>query len=290
MRRLILVSWAFLLVIFSGLLHAVWNVLAKRSDNPAVFLWWFQWIAVLVFLPWAVASVSSHPIPLLGWLLLAATVMLHGGYVLLLSQSYRYGDLSQVYPLMRGMGPLLVPLMGVSFLGEHLTRLGWSGVIGIVAGISLLGRWHWRGIRPSSGLSRTSVLAVCVGLSITAYTVMDKVTLRYLPAVSLNDATNLGNLLALSWWALRSGAIRTEWMQRWPSIVLAGVMSSGAYWLFLMALRMAPVAQMAPLRAIGTVFATVLGITVLKESQGGRRLAAAGLITAGVLLLGMWGT
>lgn len=83
--------------------------------------------------------------------------------------------------------------------------------------------------------------------------------------------------------------IRTEWTRHWRTIIVGGILSPGAYLLFLLALRMAPVAQMAPMREIGTVFGTMLGIGVLKERHGPRRLAAAGLIAAGVMTLGLWG-
>lgn len=281
---------AIFLVVMSGLLHAVWNLFAKQSRNKVVFLWSFQWVAVFAFLPWAVIAMEHHNIPTEGWLFLAITAALHGGYVMLLSRTYTAGDLSQVYSLMRGVSPLFVPILGVSILGERLTTLGWLGVAGVVAGIWILGNWQFGGYSAGQTLAPHAVgLALAVGLSITAYTAFDKVTLQYIPAVTLNDASNLGNLMALSWWAIRSRAVRVEWRINWRTIILGGLISPGGYLLFLFALRMAPVAQLAPMREIGTVFGTILGIVVLKETQGRRRITAAGLITAGVMLLGIFG-
>ncbi|KYP80799.1 hypothetical protein AYJ22_09665 [Ferroacidibacillus organovorans] len=107
--------------------------------------------------------------------------------------------------------------------------------------------------------------------------------------MTLNDASNLGNLIALSWLATQSGAIQAEWKANWKTILVGGVISPGGYLLFLLALHLAPVAQLAPMREIGTVFGTILGIVVLKEAQGRRRITAAGLITVGVILLGLFG-
>lgn len=282
------VAWGF--VTLSGMLHAVWNLFAKRSGHPLVFLWSFQWVAVVAFLPWAWVAMAHQAIPVRGWVFLGMTATLHGIYVILLARTYAAGDLSQVYPLMRGVSPLLVPILGMMLLGERMSGIGGLGIVGIVTGIGLLGDWRWRR-RPERAprAPHATEIALAVGLAITSYTVLDKVTLQYIPPVTLNDASNFGNLLALSWGAARSGAIRTEWTRHWRTIIVGGILSPGAYLLFLLALRMAPVAQMAPMREIGTVFGTMLGIGVLKERHGPRRLAAAGLIAAGVMTLGLWG-
>lgn len=283
-------SVAIFLVIMSGLLHAVWNLLAKRSFNQVVFLWSFQWVAVVVYLPWALAAMGCHPVPLRGWILLGLTAAVHGTYVVLLANTYSLGELSQVYPLMRGVSPILVPVLGVALLGERLSAPGWLGVGAVIAGIGMLGDWR----RPTASssprpLSQTTWLALGVGLSIAAYTTLDKITLHDVPAVTLNDGSNLGNLIALSWWALRSRVIKMEWAAHWKTIIMGGIISPGGYLLFLTALRMAPVARLAPIREIGTVFATILGIVVLKEAQGWRRMVASGLITIGVIFLATWG-
>jgi hypothetical protein len=107
-----LFSTAAFLVVMSGLLHAVWNLFAKQSLNKVVFLWSIQWVAVLLYLPFAMTAIGHGNIPFVGWLLLTVSVGLHGVYVVLLSQTYNAGDLSHVYPLMRGVSPLLVPLIG----------------------------------------------------------------------------------------------------------------------------------------------------------------------------------
>ena len=281
---------AVFLVILSGLLHAVWNLYAKQSLNKAVFLWSCQWVAVAVYLPWAVSAVAERRIPAAGWGFLAAAASLHGMYTVLLSRTYTAGDLSQVYPLMRGVSPLLTPIIGVWMLGERLTPPGWGGVGCIVAGVWILGNWRLggrNGVRPPA--RSAAWLALTVGLSITLYTALDKIALDYIPAVTLNDAGNLGNLAALSWTAVRSGAIAAEWLANWKAILLGGVIAPGGYLLFLLALHVLPLAQLAPMREVGTVFGAILGVAVLKEAQGKRRIAAAGLIALGAVLLGVFG-
>jgi drug/metabolite transporter (DMT)-like permease len=281
---------AIFLVISSGLLHAIWNLFAKQSLNKVAFLWSIQCIAFLIFLPWAIISTFHQHASISGWGMLVIAATLHGIYVILLSQAYTAGDLSQVYPLMRGVSPLLVPIIGFLVLGERLSVLGWLGVCGVVAGIWILGNWRFNKFTDRQlFVPKVTWIALAVGLSITMYTTFDKFTLYYFSAVTLNDASNLGNLLALSWLAVRSGAIKAEWKANWKIIILGGVISPGGYLLFLLSLHFLPLAQLAPMREVGTVFGTVLGIIVLKESQGTRRIAAAGIIALGVILLGVFG-
>jgi uncharacterized membrane protein len=130
-----------LLVLSSGFLHSVWNLYTKRSLNKNVFLWFCQAVAIILFLPWALMEWDGSLMTSKGLLLIAASMSLHAGYIILLAATYTIGDLSQVYPIMRGTSPLLVPLMGVSFLHEKLSGLGWLGVILIVVGFPSSVRW-----------------------------------------------------------------------------------------------------------------------------------------------------
>ncbi len=281
---------AISLVVVSGLLHAVWNLFTKRSLNKTVFLWWIQVVATVIYLPWAIIAILHRDIPATGWWLLTLTVSVHGLYVTLLSKTYTAGDMSQVYPLMRGVSPLLAPMIGVVLLGEHLSAFGWLGVVCIVVGIWTLGNWRLARKSQAGTLSRAATwLALAVGVSITLYTTLDKITLSYVPAVSLTDASDLGNMVALSVTAFRSGASASEWRVNWRTVLLGGIMAPGGYLLFLYALHQLPLAQLAPMREIGIVFGAILGIVVLKEAQGARRIVAAGLITIGVVVLGIFG-
>lgn len=284
-----MLALAGILVVSSGFIHAVWNLYTKRSLDKNVFLWCCQLIAVVVFLPWALMELDEVRYSLAALALTLASMLLHGLYVVLLAAAYTAGDLSQVYPIMRGTSPLLVPLAGVLLLDERLTAQGWAGVLLIVLGIVLVS-----GVKLRGGSAKTPykalLLALSVGLCIAGYIVVDKVALQYVPAVVLNEASNIGNALALTWAAVRPGAVRRELSLNWKVIVLGGVLAPAGYLLFLFALGLAPVAQLAPMREIGTVFGTIMGIFVLREAQGGRRLLCSLLITAGVIMLGVWGS
>jgi uncharacterized membrane protein len=273
-------SIAILLVILSGLIHSTWNLFTKRSLNKVVFLWFCQCAAILIFLPLTIREMMVKDIDFIqGWVFILLSMILHGTYVLLLAKTYSIGDLSQAYPIMRGISPLLVPVIGVLVLNEHLKLIGWLGVICIVFGIFFIG-----GLR-TKVIHQTTLYAVCVGIMISSYTIIDKLTLKFVPPYTLNETTNIGNLLALSWIALHSGSMRKEWRVNWSTIILGGVLAPGGYILFLKALQLMPVSQLAPMREIGTVFGTFFGIFLLNESQGRNRVIATMIITTGIILL-----
>jgi drug/metabolite transporter (DMT)-like permease len=275
-----------MLVLSSGLLHAVWNILAKKSHDKAAFLWCVQFVAVIIQLPWAAAVFNAHAMSVYVCALLLLTMLSHGTYTILLAQTYRRADLSMAYPIMRGSSLLLVPLAGVILQGEHLTVWGWVGIFCIILGICAIG-----GNQLLRSSSKAVLLALSVGLAIACYTLLGKINLTEgTPPIVLNLASNFGNAVALSLWSVRINHIRSEWVLNRKTIVIAGLLAPGGYLLFLSALLLHPdVAQLAPMREIGTVFGAVLGVYWLKEKQGVHRVAMSVIITIGVLLLGFWG-
>jgi hypothetical protein len=118
------VTAAFLLVLASGFLHADRDLLAKRSGDKRTFLWAAQTVSALLYPPWSWHDLARTEPAWSGWLFLLLSVLLHGVYLHLLAATYEAGDLSQVYPIMRGTSPLLVPLIGVLLLGRIADRTG----------------------------------------------------------------------------------------------------------------------------------------------------------------------
>jgi drug/metabolite transporter (DMT)-like permease len=244
-------------------------------------------LAVIIYLPWVILDLSHFNQTGSSYLYILASMFLHSVYTILLAKTYSLGDLSQVYPIMRGTSPLLVPLIGVIVLNQHLDLKGWGGILMIVTGIILIS-----GIRfgkQSNQSLKPILLASGVGISIASYIIVDALLLRYWSPLVLNELLNLGNAIALSYAVFRSGAIRNEWKINWKTALLGGILAPGGYLLFLYAISLAPVVQLAPMREIGTVFGTFLGIFILNEKQGKSRIIASVIITIGVILLGFSG-
>ncbi len=220
-----------------------------------------------------------------GWA--AGSAALHGAYVLCLARAYSSGDLSLVYPVSRGLAPVLSTLAGTFVLGEVLSGANAAAVAIVAAGVYVasspgLSLADLR--RPLQSLRRADGRwALLTSACIAAYSAWDKSAVASVPAWSLNWAGNAGNLLVLTPLAWRG--VRAEW-RRGPAPLLAtGVASSLGYVLFLLAMSMTPLVRIAAAREVGIVAAAALGVLVLREPHGRARIAGATVIAAGVAVL-----
>jgi len=281
-----MIAVSIVLVLCSGLAHAVWNMFAKQSTDKSVFLWAIYAPSTVVLLPVLIQELAANEFAPREWLFLGASLIMQSIYAFLLAQTYKAGDLSQVYPIMRGMPTLLTPAAGVLLLGESLPAWGWIGIGCMLIGfVIMVGRRQEQG----TSTSRAVLLAVAVGLCITTYTLVDKVNLGYLSPLALLEVTNIGFLLGLTSSAVKPGRLK-EVVRRHRNILwLGAILSPGSYLLFLFAARTADVSTVAPLREVGIVFGTLLGLFVLKESQGTRRIAASVAVVTGILMIAIGG-
>lgn len=290
-------TFAFALVVASGAVHAGWSFLLKRSRDSAAFLWWLQAVAVLAYAPFAL--VGLHGVPrtwaAAGWA--AGSAVLHGVYVLAMARAFQAGDLSVVYPISRGIGPALAPMLAVSLLGERPPLLVWPGIALVVAGVYVVNAGNLKTEtlrRPLHALGQPGAgSAILVGVFAAAFAAWDKAALAFIPSVSLNWFGNAGNLLFLSAVVLRATPNRrglprviAEWRRNPGALLAAGILSPGSYLLILLALHLAPLSRVAPLREISIVIGTALGVLVLREGYGPGRLAGSVMVAAGVLLVG----
>lgn len=280
-----------LLVLASGMAHAVWSMFTKRSLNKSVFLWSIMMIPTVILLPVLIVELVREPLTMPAYALLVLSMALQALYSWLLSQTYELGDLSQIYPIMRGTSTLLVPLIGVIFLGETLSPFGWIGIACMLGGFLVLSGVGGNDARQGSrthGL-KPVLMALCVGLCTTSYVFVDKLNLQHISPLSLLEVTNIGFVAGLTPALLASRQLRQEWKVNRSTIMLGALLNPGSYLLFLFALQQAPMARLGPLREVGTVFAAFLGILLLKEQQGKKRILCSIVVFGGILLIGMWG-
>ncbi|HEY2603953.1 MAG TPA: EamA family transporter [Thermoleophilaceae bacterium] len=276
------------LVLVAAVAHAGWNLIAKGAQGGAAFVWCCAVAGTVLYVPVLAFALATDPGPL-GWTalgLMAVSGVLHAVYFVLLQRGYAAGDLSVVYPLARGTGPLLSTIAAIAFLGERpgLVALAGAGLI-VVAVFSLIRRSD---DHASSPVYAGTVYAVLTGTAIAAYTLWDKhaVGAAALSPVIYYWGTNLANAVLLSPVALRRRSeLRLAWTRSRLRAVAVGLLSPLAYVLILYALARAPVSYVAPARESSIVVGTLLGAIVLHEGDTRRRLSAAAAILAGIVAL-----
>lgn len=272
----------FLAVLAAAVMHAGWNVLVKLKLDRFLSLCLIQTImgfmGLVMLLVFPAPSLASLPYAL-------TSGVLHLGYNLFLARSYRTGDLSQVYPIARGAAPLLTLAVTWTFMHEELTLTGGLGVGILVLGIwmiSLLGR---RGLR-LDGL--TMFFAIGTSVFIAAYTIVDGMGGRasgqpssYAGMVFVFDAI----FLATTAVGMRGPGIVREVAPYWKTGVVGALLSVGAYWIAIWAMTKAPIASVAALRETSILVVMLLSMRVLNETVTLPRLAGAGLIVVGAVLI-----
>jgi drug/metabolite transporter (DMT)-like permease len=284
---------ALALVLAAGSFHATWNLLAKRASSgvsgPA-FVWLCTALSTLIFAPVAAIVLSENPhVGTLGLLFMFGTGILHTGYFLSLQEGYRVGDLSMIYPLARGTGPLLASAAAIALFDERPGPLGAAGILLIVSGVFLLA---WEPDSGSRGSAKKKWLGMAFGLLtgvfIASYTLWDKYAVSdlSLSPILYYWAFNSVEALLLTPLALRDKEkVRAAWRAHWLETLGVAVLSPLSYVLVLIALVFTPVSQVAPAREISILIGTLMGGRLLAEGGLRQRLVASGLMVVGIAAL-----
>jgi drug/metabolite transporter (DMT)-like permease len=268
-----------LLVLASAWAHAGWNLLAKGAEGGAAFVWVATIAATALYAPTLVFGIALSRDALL---LMAGSGAMHALYFVLLQRGYASGDLSLVYPLARGTGPLLSTILAILILGER------PGVVALAGAALIVGAVLSLGGRPNEGSKEGTIFALLTGVSIAAYTLWDKqaVDEHGLSPITYFWGTNAINALLLTPWVLHNRErLRHAWSTSWSRALAVGLLSPAAYILVLFALAEAPVSYVAPARETSILLATLLGVTVLGEGHAQRRALSAAAIVLGVAAL-----
>ncbi len=270
------------LVAAAAVAHATWNIAIKRANaGGAAFLWLTFVVGAVLFAPIGVWSLVEHGG---AWLWLAVVSgALQIGYFVLLQAAYRRGDVSVVYPLARGTGPLLSVVFAVILFHERPGILTLVGGAVIITGVVVIGfagaRVSWAG----------ALWGSAVGVVIAVYTLWDSnaVLNGGMPPLGYYWAIVAAALL-LAPLALRDrGVVAATARRHWPAILIVGVLSPGAYVLILTAVQFAPVSVIATAREASVVLVAIAGWLWLKEPHPVQRLIGAAIVVVGVALLAL---
>jgi phosphonate utilization associated putative membrane protein len=284
-------TWPVVLaVLFGAVLHAGWNTLVKSSGDKEVDTALVHFLGALVALPPLLVVGLPPPV---AWPFIAASLLIHVAYYITLAGAYKHGDLGMTYPIMRGSAPLLVALGSSFVLGESLSPLAWIGVLAVTAGVLLVGL-----SQPGEALHHRRALgfALANACVIATYTFVDGTGVRatvaaghlavsYVMVLFVLDGFPYPALVYFRRDTAGRRAIFDYARRRWPLAALGGAASMGSYTIALWAMTRAPVASVSALRETSVLFASALGVWVLKERFGVQRAAGAGVIMAGVVAL-----
>lgn len=285
---------ALSLIVLAAFIHATWNLLAKRAAHAGpVFVFVYTGIATLAYLPWTLWLILdgavSWNLPVL--LCIALSGALHLAYSLFLQRGYQTADLSVVYPIARGTGPLLSTVGAFLLLGETPSAHGLGGLLAIVTGIILISTQgdlaKFRQPEARSGLRWGTV----TGGAISGYTVVDAYGVKMLGIhpVVLDWCANASRVVILLPWVLANRRdLRRRMRNHWLLALAVGLLSPLSYILVLMALRIgAPLSLAAPAREMSMMVGALMGMFILRETVGPGRLLGCAILIAGVILLGM---
>jgi drug/metabolite transporter (DMT)-like permease len=279
---------ALVLILVAAVIHATWNLLNKQASGHPTFTWLVAVLSAAFYAPLTITIIEIWQLKI-GFVevgMMAGSATLHTAYFVLLHQGYRAGDLSLVYPLARGTGPLLSTIAAIMFLGERPSPVAFMGVLLIVGGVSVL---TGNLTRLRYGRNRAAVgYALITGLFIAAYTLWDKqaVSRLAIAPIVLDWGANVGRSLLLTPYALKySDDAVNEWREHKFEAIAIAILIPLSYILVLTAMRFTPVSYVAPAREISILIGTVMGARLLAEADAPRRLGAAGAMVLGVVAL-----
>jgi len=286
---------ALALVILAGFIHACWNIAAKKAGGDVRFSFFCSVVMMVFWAPVGVWLAWQH-MPAWGALeysLVLASALAHTIYFIVLLRGYRKADLTVVYPLARGSGPLLSSMVAIVFLGEQISALGFSGIASVVIGVFLIagGPGLFRNshsVEKQKRVRKGMFYGVLTGVFIATYTVIDgyAVKIVFMSPILVDYIGNLARLAFLLPPVLRNPQeARALWQQQWKYASFVGIISPISYVLVLYAMQVAPLSHVAPAREVSMLFAALLGGQLLGEGDRVARIFGALCIGYGVMAL-----
>src|SRR5215470_9521626 len=256
--------FVFAAVLFAAACHAGWNAAVKKGLDP---------LATTVLISIGAALVALPLVPFTGlpaaaaWPWVAASVLIHLVYFAALIESYRAGDMGQVYPIARGSAPLLTAAGTALTIGERIGAQAWLGVVLLAGGVLFM---SLRGGRELARLDRRAVgFALFTAITICAYSLVD----------------GIGPVMLAYALARRGGRVMPAMRRHWGTGLAGGALQLGSCGIAIWAMTVAPIAIVAALRETSVLFGALIAVAVLGEPLRPVRIVAALAIVAGLVLI-----
>lgn len=269
-----------LIVLFAALLHALWNAIVKGADDKAAVL---GLIALGHVVPGVLMVAVSEAPSFAAIPYIIASTIIHWGYYALLNIAYKFGDLSIVYPIARGVAPVLIAIGAYFWVGEVLPNTALIGIVVISVGIMTLTYRVSHSSIPAIGI----VAAVGTAITIAAYSLVDGVGVRlsgsvmgYVGWLFIAEIIVAAYVFSVFWSRVRVMPRKTIWIG-----ILGGMVSGSAYGLVLYAKTLAPLGIVSALRETSVIFAALIGVLWFSEGPRGKRIVAAIIVAIGVVFI-----
>lgn len=269
------------IVLLAAFLHAAWNALVKSSVDRLLTI---ASVAIVTSLTGVVMIMIGGVPNADSWLYVGLSTLIQYGYYFFLFKAYKYGDLSQVYPIARGLAPILVTISAMFLVGEFFTIIQFIGVMITSLGILSIAFFNGGSLKHDPA---TLLFAVGTGVIIASYTVVDGIGVR----LSGNPVGYIGWTFFLEWpvfvfagfkrWGVLFPFLRNNW-KSWGG---AGSTSVCAYGLVIYAANYAPLAAVSALRETSVIMATLIGTVILGERPWQKRVIAGFVVAGGVTLI-----
>ena len=270
------INFIFILILFSALCHAIWSALIKSSSNPLSLMGITSILELIVFIP----LTFYVPFPSLEiWYFLIATIIIHVLYRLNVIYSYKFGDLSFVYPIARGGSSLLIAIISIIFFTTSINLYGFLGILVVCLGLFL--------ISFSSKIKfnkQAFFLSISTAILITTYTLIDGIGVRN----SENGFSYIFWLIALNGVPIlvisifsKNGLRKTK-SYSIKSGVAAGIFATLSYALVVWSMQFIDIAYVSGIREISIIFATIIGMLFLSEKYASKRIMPSILIALGI--------
>lgn len=272
-------------VLAASLLHASWHALVKSTADRLTALAGMNLFSAAIALA---CTPFVHLPPRMIFLIIGASVVLHGGYKVGLAALYGRADLGQAYPLARGLTPIMATILGLAGLGEWPKPSILAGICLVSAGLFAL----TRETVAERITGRTLLVAALTGLCVAAYSVLDAYAIRlngdWLGFTVWLVLCDSGLFVVYTLATRGPSPVLASWRTGWAGVVVSGTFGVISFSVFLWALGRAPVGPVTALRETSVLFAAILGAAVLKETATWLRYAAAVSVMAGVVTIAVF--
>ncbi|NIG55512.1 DMT family transporter [Chitinophaga sp. Cy-1792] len=279
---------SLILVLIAAIIHALWNLITKQVKGGLPFFWLLSLFSAVIFAPVLIYQISSAKVEITStaiWLALGSG-LLHIFYYIALQVGYHKADLSVVYPVARGAGPLFSVTGAILLFGERPGIPAYIGFVLIITGVILL-----TGLKLSGSSKQVLTglnYGLLTGIFIAGYTLWDKKAVAdyHISPLFISFGSMILPLLALTPVAIRkSEEVKVSVKLHWKAALMVSILQPVSYLLVLIAMKTTPVSYVAPVRELSIVIGVFFGVNLLKEKDATRRMIGAVIILAGIALL-----